>query len=293
MDFGRLITAMITPFHEDGSINYSEAQRLANYLLDNGSDGLCVAGTTGESATMNPEERKQLFLAVQEVTRERGASLIAGCGSNNTAETIRLCRMAQEVGADAALLVTPYYNKPPQDALYAHYAAVAEAVELPLVLYNVPGRTGVNMKPDTVARLAQLPNIVALKEATGDMDQMSLLSAKTPADFLIYSGEDSAVLPMLSLGACGVISVSSHIVGSAMKEMIVAWENGEKEEALELHLSCFEAFQKMFLTTNPLPVKYAMQRLGFQVGPCRLPLTWVTEEQAASIDALLTNLGLL
>ena len=293
MDFGRLITAMITPFHEDGSINYSEAQRLANYLLDNGSDGLCIAGTTGESATMNPTERQELFRAILEVTRERGASMIAGCGSNNTAEAIRLCQGAAEVGADAVLLVTPYYNKPTQDGLYAHYAAVAESVQLPVVLYNVPGRTGVNMQPATVARLAQIPNIVALKEATGDMDQMSLLTASLPPDFLVYSGEDSAVLPMLALGACGVVSVSSHIVGPEMKEMIMAWEKGDNEQALELHLRCFDAFRKMFLCTNPLPVKYAMQRLGFQVGPCRLPLTWLNPEQQRVIDELLTELGLL
>lgn len=293
MDFGRLITAMITPMHEDGSINYSEAQRIASYLLNNGSDGLCIAGTTGESATMDREERMELFRAVLEVTKDRKASMIAGCGSNNTAEAIRLCQGAEELGADAALLVSPYYNKPTQDGLYAHYAAVAEATKLPVILYNVPGRTGVNMQPATVAKLAQIPNIVALKEATGDMDQMSLLTAAVPRDFLVYSGEDSAVLPMLALGACGVISVSSHIVGPAMKEMMIAWEKGDTAAALELHLSCFEAFQKMFLCTNPLPVKYAMQRLGFQTGPCRLPLTWLNPEQAAQIDQLLANLGLI
>lgn len=293
MDFGRLITAMITPFYPDGRVNYDEAQKIAAYLLDHGSDGLCIAGTTGESATLTPEERRALFDAVLEVTREKGASMLAGCGANNTAESIRLCQSAQAAGADGVLLVTPYYNKPTQEGLFAHYHAVSQAVELPVVLYNVPGRTGVNLLPTTVAQLAAIPNIVALKEATGNMDQMSLLSKALPADFLIYSGEDSAVLPMLALGACGVISVCSHIVGPVMQEMLLAWEQGDTQKALELHLRSFDVFQKMFLTTNPLPVKYAMHRLGFQTGPCRLPLTWVTDEQAALIDQLLRQQGLL
>ncbi len=294
MDFGRLITAMITPFHENGEVNYEEAQRIAAYLLDQGSDGLCVAGTTGESATLTPAERQELFRAVGEVTRPRGASLLAGCGSNNTAEAARLCRAAAELEAvDGVLLVAPYYNKPTQDGLYAHYAAVAAAMDLPVVLYNVPGRTSSSLAPETVARLAELPNVVALKEATGDMDRMSRLLSLLPPDFLLYSGEDSCTLPMLALGACGVISVASHIAGPAMKEMLLAWENGQVQQALELHLQCFDAFDKMFITTNPLPVKYAMSRLGFQTGPCRLPLTWVTPEQAEVIDQLLSQMGLL
>jgi len=292
MYFGRLLTAMVTPFDENGALNIPAAKELVEHLIQTGSDGIVVAGTTGESPQLSAEEKDELLKAVIEQAAGR-VSIVMGTGTNSTAHSIENTRRAEELGADGVMLVVPYYNKPPQEALYQHFKAVAESTKLPVILYNVPGRTSRNLEPATVERLSHIDNIVALKEATGDMDQMSLLSAKTPADFLIYSGEDSAVLPMLSLGACGVISVSSHIVGSAMKEMIVAWENGEKEEALELHLSCFEAFQKMFLTTNPLPVKYAMQRLGFQVGPCRLPLTRVTEEQAASIDALLTNLGLL
>lgn len=293
MDFGRLITAMITPFYPDGRVNYEEAQKIAAYLLEHGSDGLCVAGTTGESATLSPVERRTLFDAVLEVTREKGASMLAGCGANNTAESIRLSQSAQAAGADGVLLVTPYYNKPTQEGLFAHYQAVAQSIDLPVVLYNVPGRTGVNLLPTTVSQLAAIPNIVAIKEATGDMDQMSLLAKSLPADFRIYSGEDSAVLPMLALGASGVVSVCSHIVGPAMREMLLAWEQGDTQKALALHLRCFDAFRKMFLTTNPLPVKYAMHRLGFQTGPCRLPLTWVTDEQAASIDQLLRQLGLL
>jgi len=293
MDFGRVLTAMITPMHENGDVNFAEAQRIAEYLLQNGSDGLVVSGTTGEGATLTNAEKLKLFSAVIEVARARKAPVIAGTSNNDTADTVELSKKAEALGVDGILAVTPYYNKPPQDSMYAHFAALDQALNVPIMLYNVPSRTNNNLAPATLARLAQLPHIAAIKEATGDMEQMTLYRALTPPDFLIYSGEDSVLLPMYCLGACGVVSVAAHLIGREIQEMLEAYDQQQTQLAQELHYRYFEACTKLFITTNPMPVKYAMRRLGFATGPCRLPMTWVNEQQAAAIDAMMADIGLI
>lgn len=293
MDFGRLITAMITPMYPDGRINYAEARRLAEYLLDHGSDGLAVAATTGEGATMRDEEKLKLFSEIRQVAQERKASVLAGTGSNDTAHVVELSKKAEALGADGVLVVTPYYNKPPQDGLAAHFRAVAEAVNIPVMLYNVPSRTGVDLKTETIAELAKVKNICALKDASGDVSRMPKLTSLVSPDFLVYSGEDNLTLPLLSLGACGVVSVCSHLIGPAIKEEIEAWEAGDTARAAELQSFTDIVFSKMFMTTSPLPVKYAVGKLGFEVGPCRLPLTWVKPEEAKAIDSMMMQVGLL
>ena len=294
MDFGTVLTAMITPMHADGSIDYSGAQQLAAYLLEHGSDGLVVCGTTGESATVHKEEKLKLFSAVREVTKEKKKMLIAGTGSNDTADSVELSKKAEAMGADAVLAVTPPYNKPPQEGLYRHFRAIAEAISLPVTLYNVPGRTALNLEPATVGRLAaDVENIVALKEATGDMEQMTRLRAVTPPDFLIYCGEDSVFLPMLSLGACGVISVASHLIGPQLQEMAAAYQKGGTTRALELHDRYFHVFKKLFLCANPVPLKYALNRIGLPAGGYRLPLCEMDDTGKAQIDSMLQEIGLL
>lgn len=294
MDFGTVLTAMITPMHADGSIDYSGAQQLAAYLLEHGSDGLVVCGTTGESATVHKEEKLKLFSAVREVTKEKKKMLIAGTGSNDTADSVELSKKAEAMGADAVLAVTPPYNKPPQEGLYRHFRAIAEAISLPVTLYNVPGRTALNLEPATVGRLAaDVENIVALKEATGDMEQMTRLRAVTPPDFLIYCGEDSVFLPMLSLGACGVISVASHLIGPQLQEMAAAYQKGDTTRALELHDRYFHVFKKLFLCANPVPLKYALNRIGLPAGGYRLPLCEMDDTGKAQIDSMLLEIGLL
>lgn len=293
MDFGVVITAMITPMDENGVVDHQGAQQLAAHLLDNGSDGLVVCGTTGESATVHKDEKLKLFAAVREVTKEKKKMLIAGTGSNDTAESVELSKKAEAMGADGILAVTPPYNKPPQEGLYQHFSAIAAAVSLPVMLYNVPGRTVINLAPETVGRLAQVENIVALKEASGDMEQMTRLRAATPPDFLIYSGEDSVLLPMLSLGACGVVSVASHLVGPQLRELIAAYLRGDVSRALELHDRYFHVFKKLFLCANPIPLKYALGRIGLPAGPCRLPLCALDGAGKAQIDDMLREIGLL
>lgn len=220
--------------------------------------------------------------------------LIAGTGSNDTADSVELSKKAEAMGADAVLAVTPPYNKPPQEGLYRHFRAIAEAISLPVTLYNVPGRTALNLEPATVGRLAaDVENIVALKEATGDMEQMTRLRAVTPPDFLIYCGEDSVFLPMLSLGACGVISVASHLIGPQLQEMAAAYQKGDTTRALELHDRYFHVFKKLFLCANPVPLKYALNRIGLPAGGYRLPLCEMDDTGKAQIDSMLREIGLL
>lgn len=293
MDFGRVVTAMVTPMNEDGSVNYDNAQKLAEYLLDNGSDSLVVCGTTGESPTTSKEEKINLFKAVKEVTKSRGAVMIAGTSSYDTAASVALTKEAAAAGADAILAVTPYYNKPPQDGLYAHFSSIAAAADLPLILYNVPSRTVANLEADTVVRLSEIPNIVAVKEASGNLEQASQIRMNTSPDFMIYSGDDSLTLPLLSLGACGIISVASHLIGKSINEMVAAFEEGDNAKALELHLACYPVFRKLFICSNPMPLKYCLNRIGINVGPCRLPLVPVSGEHAAVLDKMLQDIGLL
>lgn len=292
MDFGRVITAMVTPMNKDLSVNYEGAQQLAAYLLDHGSEGLVVSGTTGESPTLSKEEKLKLFAAIHEVTKNR-APLIAGTCSYDTQASIELSKKAEAMGADAILAVTPYYNKPPQDGLYAHFSAIAEAVSLPVILYNVPGRTSCNLEAETVGRLAQIKNIAAVKEASGIMDQVSYIGTLTGPDFMIYCGDDSLTLPMLALGACGVISVASHLIGEQIAEMVSAYEQGDTAKALELHQQYFQVFRKLFICSNPIPLKYCLNRIGLNVGPCRLPLIEVSGAHQAALDKMLQEIGLI
>lgn len=287
-DFGRVLTAMITPFTKDLTVDYGVAKKLARHLVQSGSDGLVVCGTTGESPTLSKEEKVELFrLVVEEVGGE--AVVIAGTGGNNTAASIELTQAAEKVGVDGVMLVCPYYNKPSQEGLFQHFKAVAASTNLPVVLYNVPGRTAINLLPLTVARLAEINNIVAIKEASGNLDQVSELRRILPDDFTIYSGDDSLTLPMLALGAKGIISVVSHIVGPRIKQMVDAFTSGNITLATQIHLELYPIFKGMFMTTNPVPVKAAMNLLGWQAGPPRLPLVEATAEEKEKIKVLLAD----
>jgi 4-hydroxy-tetrahydrodipicolinate synthase len=269
--FGRVLTAMITPFKEDGSVNYSVAEELAAHLVQHGTDTLVVCGTTGESPTLSWDEEYELFRVVQKVAGK--AKVMAGTGSNSTHEAISATQKADKLGLDGTLQVVPYYNKPPQAGLYQHFRQIAEATpDLPMMLYNIPGRTGQNLLPETIARLAEIPNIVAVKEASGNLDQVSQIRRSTAPEFTIYSGDDSLTLPMLAVGAKGVVSVASHLVGDELQQMIQAFEQGQVQTATQIHLSLFPLFKALFTTTNPIPLKAALRLKGWQVGSTRLPL---------------------
>lgn len=291
-DFGRVLTAVVTPFDKDMAVNYDQARKLARHLAEAGSDGLVVAGTTGESPTLSREEKIELFrVIVEEVGGQ--ATVLAGTGSYDTAGSVALTQAAEKVGVDGVMLVAPYYNKPSQEGLYQHFKTIAKSTNLPVLLYNIPGRTGVNLLPATVARLAEIENIVAIKEAAGSMDQVSELRRLLPDHFAIYSGDDSLTLPMLSLGAKGVVSVASHVVGPRVKEMVNAFMAGNVTLATQIHLQLYPIFKGLFITTNPVPVKTALNMLGFQVGPPRLPLVEATPAEKESIKKVLAELKLL
>ena len=291
MKSGQLITAMITPMHKDGAVNYGQAIKLAQRLSENGSDGVFLSGTTGESPTLSFEEKARLFA---EVTDALGGEveIIAGTGSNNTEDTIALTKAAESAGVDGIMLVTPYYNKPSQAGLYEHFKTVASQTSLPIMLYNVPGRTNVNLLPETTARLAEIDNIVAIKEASGNLEQVSVLKTLVPDDFLIFSGDDALTLPILAVGGAGVVSVVSHLVGREIKAMIDAYFAGKVKDALEMHLQLMPLFKAMFLTTNPVPVKRALEYMGVETGPLRLPLVDLSEQEAQTIKEVLFQCGL-
>jgi len=290
--FGRVMTAMIAPFSADGSVNYDVAQELAVHLVDNGSDSLVVCGTTGESPTLTWEEEHELFRVVKQAVVGR-AKVIAGTGSNSTSEAISATQKAMELGLDGSLQVVPYYNKPPAEGLYQHFKAIAKACpDISLLLYNIPGRTGQNMPPETVARLAEIPNIVGIKEASGKLDQVSLIRQLVPPEFDIYSGDDSLTLPMLSVGGQGVVSVASHLVGKELQEMIQCFEMGKTQQATAIHLKLFPLFKALFLTTNPIPIKAALALQGWPVGQLRLPLVEAPDSIQAELKNVLNQLGL-
>jgi 4-hydroxy-tetrahydrodipicolinate synthase len=290
--FGRVMTAMITPFDESGAVNYPEVERLAAHLADQGTDTLVVCGTTGESPTLTWDEEFALFKVVQSAVSGK-AKVMAGTGSNSTTEAISATQKAAALGLDGSLQVVPYYNKPPQEGLYQHFKAIAQATDLPIMLYNVPGRTSQNLLPETVARLAEVPNIVAIKEASGNLDQVSLVRRLTPSTFDIYSGDDTLTLPILAVGGCGVVSVASHLVGPALQEMIQSFEAGQNEKARQIHLQLLPLSKALFSTTNPIPVKQAMALLGWQVGSCRLPLGEASADTTDMLKVALQELSLL
>ena len=288
-DFGRVITAMVTPFHEDGSVNYEGAAELARHLVANGSDGLVVAGSTGEAATMTAEEKLKLFEVVLEAVGDR-ASVIAGTGSNDTMATVRFTQAAEKVGVHGTLVVGPYYNKPTQEGFYQHFKTIAEATSLPIMLYNVPGRTASNIAPETVARLAEIPNIVAIKEASGNIEQATEIIRVTPADFKVYSGDDAMTLPLLAVGGEGIVSVAGHVVGNQIQAMIQAFLAGDIKKAQEINLSILPVFKAMFIVTNPIPVKTSVGLLGLPAGPLRLPLTAADDAVVAKLKAVLATI---
>ena len=292
-EFGRVLTAMITPFKTDGSVNYDVAVELAAHLVNNGTDTLVVCGTTGESPTLSWEEEYQLFVEVLQAVRGK-AKVIAGCGSNSTKEAIAATEKAATMGVHGSLQVVPYYNKPPQSGLYQHFQAIANACpQLPILLYNVPGRTGQNLTPETVARLAEINNIVGIKEASGNLDQASEIRRLTPKEFQIYSGDDSLTLPLLAIGAMGVVSVASHLVGNQLQQMIQAFSLGKIPSANEIHLQLFPLFKALFLTTNPIPIKQALKLQGWDVGSTRLPLCEADPDVTDKLKVVMQELDLI
>ena len=291
--FGRLLTAMVTPFSEDGSVNYAVAEELAAHLVSQGSDGLVVCGTTGESPTLSWEEEYQLFQVVQKAVGGK-AKVIAGTGSNSTAEAIAATQKAAKLGLDGSLQVVPYYNKPPQSGLYEHFRAIASACpQLPIMLYNIPGRTGRNLQAETVVKLAEIDNIVAIKEASGNLEQACAIRRLTSSSFAIYSGDDLLTLPLLAVGGTGVVSVASHLVGRQIQQMIQAFENGNPTVAREINLKLFPLFKVLFCTTNPIPIKAALKLQGWKVGGLRPPLCNLSPDLTEKLEAVLKVLDLI
>ncbi len=291
--FGSLITAMVTPFREeDHALDVDGAQRLASHLLDSGSDAIVVAGSTGESPTLSYKEKAELFRAVGEVVRGRG-KLICGTGTYSTAETLELTQAAEDAGADGLLVVTPYYNKPPQRGLIAHFERVADATELPIIVYNIPGRTATRIEHDTLLQLAQRPNIVAVKDSTGDFQGVSRLMAEAPPDFEVYSGDDWATFGYVCLGAVGIISVASHLVGPQIRQMIELIQTGDVPAARKIHEDLSPLFNALFITSNPIPLKAALGMIGLPAGVPRLPLVPATAEERTRVRKALEDAGLL
>jgi len=279
---GRLLTAMVTPFNQEGGVDYEQAKRLALALLDSGSEGLVVVGTTGESPTLIRDEELRLFTEVKSAVGERGL-VVAGTGSNSTTEALEATKAAERIGVDACLLVVPYYNKPTQEGLYQHFRTIAESTSLPCILYNVPSRTVVSLSADTIIRLSRIDNIIGLKEASGNLEQVARVIGDAPDDFLVWSGNDSDTLPILALGGYGVISVASHLVGNQIKKMIDSFMIGDTGIAADIHRSLLPLINALFIIANPVPTKYALNHIGFPVGNPRLPLVAPDEKTAAFI----------
>lgn len=292
--FGRLLTAMVTPFNADGSINYEAGADFADWLLANGSDGLVVEGSTGEAATMDMDEKVKFMQTI--VARVNGrAKIVAGAGTNCTASTIDLVKKMEACGVDGVLVVGPYYNKPTQEGYYQHFAAVAKATKLPIIVYNVPGRTGGNIAPETVARLAaDFSNIVAIKEAAGNVAQTAELYRVLPEDFSIYSGDDGLILPFLSVGACGLISVLANVNGNILQQLMQAYSEGRVKDAADLNKVMVPLAKAMFIESNPIPIKAAVTKVaGIEAGAPRLPLTPISAAAEAKLDAALKAAGMI
>ncbi len=285
---GRLITAMVTPFNAKGEVDHKQAQKLAKALINSGSDGLLVTGTTGERPTMTDDEQLKLFASVREAIGAKG-TIIAGTGGNCTRESIAMTKEAERLGIDAVLLVVPYYNKPTQEGMYQHFKAIAESTSLPCILYNVPARTVTNMAPETAIRLSQVDNIVGVKEASGNLEQIAKIIQGARGDFLVWSGNDSDTFPVMAMGGYGVISVASHLVGKQIQAMIQQTVRGKMKEAAAIHLNLLPLINALFIVSNPIPVKYALNHVGFRVGKPRLPLTEPDDKSKAMIEATLKN----
>ena len=287
-NLGRLLTAVVTPFDGKGEVDLVQAKNLALALLKSGSQGVVISGTTGESPTLNKEEKLRLFAEIKSAVGTEGV-VVAGTGSNSTRESIDLTRKAEKVGVDAILLVVPYYNKPTQEGLFQHFKTIAESVSLPCILYNVPSRTVASLAVETVIRLSQIENIMGIKEASGNLEQVAKILQGTKKDFLVYSGNDGDTLPILALGGYGVISVASHLVGNQIREMMGKFFSGKTGEAAQIHRELLPLINALFIVSNPIPIKHALNYIGFPVGKPRLPLTEADEKSRAMIEATLRN----
>ncbi|MBM3166275.1 MAG: 4-hydroxy-tetrahydrodipicolinate synthase [Chloroflexi bacterium] len=286
--FGRLLTAMVTPFDTEGNVDYAQAKKLAKALLDSGSDGVVVAGSTGECPTLTHQEKLKLFSEVKSVVGDKG-TVVAGTGNYSTAESMELTKETEKTGVDACMLVVPYYNRPTQDGLYEHFKAVATATNLPCIVYNVPTRTVTNLAAETAIKLSQIGNIVGIKEASANFEQIAEVIKGVRSDFLVYSGNDGDTYPVLCLGGYGVISVASHLVGMQMKKMIEDFLKGDIKGAADCHHRLLPLVSALFIVSNPIPIKYALNHLGFSVGKPRLPLTEPDEKSKATIEQALKN----
>lgn len=283
---GSIFTAMVTPFDACGNLHRSEAARLAGWLADRGNDGLVVAGSTGEGQTLTPQERAELFAAVKEAVSGR-AAVIANAGSNDTRESVVAAAEAEKAGADALLAVVPYYNKPTQSGMLAHFGAIAQSTPLPIVIYNIPSRTGSNMLPETLLELARRHrNVIGVKESSGDLMQIGTILADRAPGFAVYSGDDHLFLPALAMGADGIVGVASHLCSMQYREMLDAFKSGNAAEAARIHRELLPLIRALFATTNPIAVKWAMRRMGFDAGECRLPLDALPESIAQRLAPL-------
>ena len=286
---GEVLTAMVTPFHPDGSVNVERFRELAAYLVDHGSDGLVVSGTTGEAPTLSDEEKLELFAAAVDAVGDR-ATIVAGTGTYDTAHSVHLTEAAHELGVDGFLAVTPYYNKPPQRAIVRHFAAIAAATDKPLVAYNIPSRVVVNIEPDTIAELAEIPNVVAVKQANDDLEQARWI---VDIGLALYAGDDNLIFPFLGLGGVGGVCVHTHVWGPQTKEMVRRYKDGDVEGARALNEEMQPAFDLLKVTTNPIPIKAALNLLGHEVGGYRLPMIEPTEQELEQIRSCLERGGIL
>lgn len=282
MEFGRLLTAMVTAFDDEGALDLNRQTKLIEHLIHTGTETIVVTGTTGESPTLTTDEKLRLYEHTLEVAAGR-VKVIAGTGTNNTKDSIALTQQAERLGVDGIMLVTPYYNRPNQEGLYQHFKAIAESTSLPVMVYNVPGRTGCNLEAETVCRLAEIDNITMIKEASGNLSQMTDILRNTPEHFVLYSGDDSLTLPVLAIGGHGVVSVASHVVGIQMREMIEAFFKGNLAEAAKKHQLLEPQFKALFKAPSPVPVKTVLNMMGIEVGPVRLPLVPLNEREKEQI----------
>lgn len=292
MKFGSVLTAMVTPFDEGGNLDSERTETLVEHLIENGTDGLVVAGTTGESPTLSHEEKLKLFEHVVSIVNKR-VPVIAGTGSNDTAGSIALTQEAENLGVDAVMLVSPYYNKPDQRGLYAHFAKIAQATALPVMLYNIPGRSIVKMTADTVVELSKIPNVVSIKEASGDLDLVAEIIERTDDDFSVYAGDDGLTLPLLAIGADGIISVASHVIGNEMQSMVDAFHAGQVKEAGSIHRQLLPVMNILFSAPSPVPVKAALQMKGIETGGVRLPLVSLKGKQHRELEQALRKYAVI
>ena len=292
INVGEVITAMVTPFNENSEVDYNQVEKLADYLINNGSDAILVAGTTGESPTLTHEEELEILKAVKNVVGNK-AKVVMGAGSNSTRTAVETSQKVEKAGADAILSVVPYYNKPSQAGLLEHFGQIAKSTSLPVILYNIPGRTGINMEPETISKLANdHKNIAAVKQSNPNLDLVTEIRHQTPEDFVIYSGDDSLTLPMLSIGAYGVISVASHIIGKDIKQTITEFKSGNISKALELHLKSYPMFKAIFTSPNPIPVKAVLAKQGLVEETVRSPLVKLTAEQKEKLYNSISSYGI-